>query len=235
MADMNILAVDTSTDACSAALLTDTQLFAEYEVTPRAHTKLILPMVEKVLADGQCELAAVDAIAFGRGPGAFTGVRIGTGVVQGLALAADCPVIPVSTLAAMAFDAHQQFRIKHLRVAMDARMGEVYWGEYQWQQGTVQLIGEEQVIAPDQVSGEQMPDQWAAVGNGWDVFASELSARFSVKPELTHTAIYPSAAAIAQLAVVAWQRGDVVDAAEAQPVYLRNKVALTTRERAQRA
>lgn len=232
---MNILAIDTSTDACSAALLTDTQLCSEFEVTPRAHTRLILPMVDKVLAAADCALVDVDAIAFGRGPGAFTGVRIGTGVVQGLALAADCPVIPVSTLAAMAFDAHQQCQVDHLRVAMDARMCEVYWGEYQWQQDVLQLMGEEQVIAPDQVSSEQSLDTWAAVGNGWQVFASELSACFSTQPKITYTDIYPSAAAIAQLALPLWQQGKVCDAAEAQPVYLRNKVALTTRERAQRA
>lgn len=232
---MNILAIDTSTDACSAALLTDTQLFSEFEVTPRAHTRLILPMVEKVLAAGECALDDIDAIAFGRGPGAFTGVRIGTGVVQGLALAADCPVIPVSTLAAMAFDAYQQFQIGHIRVAMDARMGEVYWGEYQWQHDALQLVGEEQVIAPEQVGSEQTPDTWAAVGNGWQVFANELSGHFSPQAKTIHTDVYPAAAAIAQLAVPLWQQGKVLDAAEAQPVYLRNKVALTTRERAQRA
>lgn len=232
---MKILAIDTSTDACSAALLNDEQLFSEYEVTPRAHTQLILPMVDRVLADGACELADVDAIAFGRGPGAFTGVRIGTGVVQGLALAANCLVIPVSTLAAMAFDAYQQCQIEHLRVAMDARMGEVYWGEYRWQQDTLQRVGEEQVIAPDQVSSEHDVMTWLAVGNGWQVFAEVLPERFSVQPQMmTHSDIFPSAAAIAQLAVDAWQQGQVVDAAAAQPVYLRNKIALTTRERAQK-
>ena len=118
---MNILAIDTSSDACSAALICGEERYLEYTVEPRAHTRLILPMVESVLAQGGIKLQDVDALAFGRGPGAFTGVRIATGIVQGLALAADKPVVAVSTLAALAQQTYVEQGAERVLVAVDAR------------------------------------------------------------------------------------------------------------------
>lgn len=229
---MNILALDTSSDACSAALLTDGMCHTEFTVEPRAHTRLILPMIERVLAQGGIELKAVDALAFGRGPGAFTGVRIATGIVQGLALAADKPVVPVSTLAAIAQQAHLEQQASHVLVAVDARMGEVYWGRYELADGIMQLQGEELVIAPEDAPLPESGEQWLGAGSGWREYADTLQPRFAGCVKRLNAEYLPAAEYIAHLAAAAWQRGEAVDAELAQPVYLRNKVAETTRERA---
>lgn len=231
---MNILALDTSTDACSAAVLSGDVCHAEYTVAPRAHTRLILPMIEQVLQQAGLELPALDALAFGRGPGAFTGVRIAAGVVQGLALAADKPVIPVSALAALAQQAYQEQQTGNVLVAVDARMGEVYWGQYVLQDGRMQLQGTEQVLAPEHAP---LPDEtgaadWLAVGSGWREYVAELQPRFADYVCGYQTEYLPHAEYIATLAQVALEQGEGVDAAAAQPVYLRNKVAQTIRERA---
>lgn len=233
---MNILALDTSSDACSAALYSSGVCHTEFTVEPRAHTRLILPMVEKVLVRGGIALTAIDALAFGRGPGAFTGVRIAAGVVQGLALAADKPVVPVSTLAAIAQQAYLQQQATHVLVAADARMGEVYWGRYELADGIMQLQGEELVIAPEDTplpeSGDQSGNQWLGAGSGWREYADTLKPRFERCISRINAEYLPSAEYIACLAAAAWQRGEAVDPELAQPVYLRNKVAQTTRERA---
>lgn len=229
---MNILALDTSSDACSAALLTDGMCHTEFTVEPRAHTRLILPMIERVLAQGGIELKAVDALAFGRGPGAFTGVRIATGIVQGLALAADKQVVAVSTLAAIAQQAHLEQQASHVLVAVDARMGEVYWGRYELADGIMQLQGEELVIAPEDAPLPESGEQWLGAGSGWREYADTLQPRFAGCVKRLNTEYLPAAEYIAHLAAAAWQRGEAVDAELAQPVYLRNKVAETTRERA---
>lgn len=229
---MKILALDTSTDACSAALLIEDTLHCEYEVTPRAHTRLILPMVERVLAQGELALKDIDAIAFGRGPGAFTGVRIGAGVTQGLALAADKPVIPVSTLAALAQQAYINAQAEHVLVALDARMNEVYWGEYQLQDGYMQLQGEECVISPELVPQPQ-PSQasYMTVGNGWQVYEEVFPNNLTTLSHKQNTEWLPAAEYIARLAVKDYQQGLCLAPELAEPIYLRNKVALTIKER----
>lgn len=119
---MKLLALDTSTEACSAALFIDGEIRQRFEITPKAHTKLLLPMIESLLAEAELKLSQLDALAFGCGPGSFTGLRIATGVVQGLAFGADLPIVPVSTLAALA-----QNRLPELAfVATDARIGEIF-------------------------------------------------------------------------------------------------------------
>ena len=139
---MKILALDTSTEACSAALLIDSQISQRYEVAPREHGALILPMIERLLVDAGVVLSQLDALAFGRGPGAFVGVRIATGVAQGIAFAADLPVVPVSSLAALA----QSVEHANVYSAIDARMDEVYWAAYRKNnEGVVELLGEETV------------------------------------------------------------------------------------------
>lgn len=234
---MNILALDTSSDACSAAVLVDEHCYAEFVVEPRAHTRLILPMIEQVLQQAGLELQQIDALAFGRGPGAFTGVRIATGIVQGLALAAAKPVVPVSTLAALAQQAYREQQAEQVLVAVDARMGEVYWGQYALADGVMQLQGEEYVLAP---ADAPLPDSnsaldsgnWLAVGSGWREYADVLQSRFSACTATYQTDYLPRAEYIAELALTGWERGEAVDAELAQPIYLRNKVAQTIRERA---
>ena len=129
---MKILAIETSTEACSAALLTDNQLFSRFELAPREHTKLIIPMMDELLAEAEINLKAIDAIAFGQGPGAFTGLRIATGVAQGVALAIDKPLIGISTLEALAWQVRTEANNgQKIIAALDARMGELYWAIYQ--------------------------------------------------------------------------------------------------------
>jgi|JI6StandDraft_1071083.scaffolds.fasta_scaffold00042_73 tRNA threonylcarbamoyladenosine biosynthesis protein TsaB len=226
---MPILALDTSSDACSAAVLTNDACFTEFELTPRAHTQLILPMVESVLKQAQLKLSEVDAIAFGRGPGAFTGVRIATGVAQGLALAANKRLLPISTLAALAQQTQQQVQAHKILVALDARMGEVYWGVYSWADGNLQLEGEEQVVTPSAI---ELPvgNDWVAVGSGWSAYP-ELAERAASMIQATYADWLPSAEFIAQLAQQAYLAGKALPAEQAQPIYLRNKIAQTTQER----
>ncbi|WCF13011.1 tRNA (adenosine(37)-N6)-threonylcarbamoyltransferase complex dimerization subunit type 1 TsaB [Edwardsiella piscicida] len=125
-----ILAIDTATEACSVALWNNGESLALFEICPREHTQRILPMVQQILAEAGVTLAELDALAFGRGPGSFTGVRIGVGIAQGLALGAGLPMIGVSTLATMAQGAWRCTAASRVLSAIDARMGEVYWGEY---------------------------------------------------------------------------------------------------------
>ena len=227
---MKLLALDTSTEACSVAVYCDGAVFSAFELTPREHTHKILPMVEQVLAQAALRLSDMDALVVGRGPGAFTGIRIGIGVAQGLALAADKLIIPVSTLAALAQQAYQQYAATQVLAALDARMNEVYWGQYTVQNGLMHLQGEELVCAAEHAP---LPDNagWFAIGQGWSAYADVLQARFGGKLDSVNTALLPAAEFMLPLAVAAWQRGEAVAPELAQPVYLRNKIALTTQER----
>ena len=219
---MKLLAIDTATEACSAALHIDGVTTTKYEVAPRKHAELILTMIDELLAESSLSLRQLDALAFGRGPGAFTGVRIATGVIQGLSMSADCPVVPVSTLAALAQGAISES--KQIACAIDARMGEVYWGLYQANEDDImQIVGEESVCSPDAVD-TPASDGWYGVGSGWETYANELQTRLAGSLSGFRPGDYPSAEAICTLAIDAYQRGEAVDAAEAQPVYLRDKV-----------
>lgn len=222
----NILALDTSTDACSAALLLNGKLIQRFKVEPRRHTHLLLPMVEELLAEADIALGALDAIAFGRGPGSFAGIRIATGAAQGLALAADLPVVPVSTLEAMAFAADGGDG-DYLLTALDARMDEVYWCAWQRESGGgVRRLVEEQVCAP---SGVVLPESVAAesfvaLGSGWR-YLDKMSPDLKRCIRQCEAEIYPQAEAMARLAVHAVAQGKVLAADDAQPVYLRDQVA----------
>ena len=144
-----LLALDTATEACSVALLHDGKVISHYEVIPRLHAQRLLPMIKDLLAEAAVPLSALDAIAFGRGPGAFTGVRIAVGVVQGLAFALDRPVLPISNLAVLAQRALREQGAKQVAAAIDARMDEVYWGCYRAENGEMRLQGIEAVLAPE--------------------------------------------------------------------------------------
>ncbi len=145
---MKLLALETATEACSAAVWVDGAVLERYEIAPRRHAVLILPMVEAVLAEAGLTMNQLDAIAVGRGPGAFTGVRIAIGIAQGLAFAGDLPVVPVSTLAALALGAAREMGQTRIATALDARMGEIYWGTWAVSDDGVALLGEERVCAP---------------------------------------------------------------------------------------
>ncbi len=225
---MKLLALDTSTEACSAALFIDGEIRQRFEITPKAHTKLLLPMIDSLLAEAQLTLSQLDALAFGCGPGSFTGVRIATGVVQGLAFGADLPVVPVSTLAALA----QNLLPTLAFVATDARIGEIFWGVYQRNaDGFVELIGKEAVLPVEYI---EFPQQSAlGIGSGWRVYKDELLARTKGLVSDIESDVLPQSSTIAELGVYGFKQGLAVAAEYAQPVYLRDKVAQTELERAQ--
>ena len=215
-----LLALDTATEACSAALLHDGRLFHRVEVAPRMHAQLLLPMIGELLAEAGIELEQVDALVFGRGPGAFTGVRIATGMVQGLAFAAGKPVIGISNLAALAQRAWREYGVEQVCAAIDARMDEVYWGCYHLVDGVMTLAGAERVCAPDQVELPSELTAPAGAGTGW-----QYAERWAVAGERSWPQMLPDATDLISLALPAWKAGQVLDAADAQPVYLRDKGA----------
>lgn len=220
-----LLALDTTTEACSVALLHKGACISRYEVCPRLHAELLLPMIEQLRAEAQIPLSAIDALAFARGPGAFTGVRIAVGVAQGLAFALQRPVIGVSTLALIAQRAQREYAACQVAVAMDARMGEVYWGCYRLQDQQMQLLDQERVAAPEQVS---LPSgsvaDWFAAGTGWARFPNAL-------PQVVarDDALLPHALDLLTLAQPLWNLGQAVAAEQALPVYLRDNVATPKR------
>ncbi|MNF53041.1 tRNA threonylcarbamoyladenosine biosynthesis protein TsaB [compost metagenome] len=217
-----LLALDTATEACSVALLHDGQVISHYEVIPRLHAQRLLPMIKDLLAQAGVPLAALDAIAFGRGPGAFTGVRIAVGVVQGLAFALDRPVLPVSNLAVLAQRAQREHGASQVAAAIDARMDEIYWGCYRSDNGEMRLAGAEVVAPPEQVAlPRDATGDWFGAGTGWGTFA----ARIPLSPYAQDGAMLPHAEDLLSLARFAWARGEALVADEALPVYLRDKVA----------
>jgi tRNA threonylcarbamoyladenosine biosynthesis protein TsaB len=222
---LRILAIDTSTEACSAAVLDGERSYGRFELAPRRHTELILPMVEDVLEEAGLGLRDMDALAFGRGPGAFTGLRIAAGVAQGLAFGADLPVVPVSTLQAMALGCMESGRAERIAVALDARMAEVYWGCYERP-----ALGGMSCVVPDCVVGPEsaaLPagEGWFGAGPGWAAYADLLGQRWVQGLVGSDAAVHPDARWIATLAAEACARGETVSAEAAQPVYLRDRVA----------
>jgi tRNA threonylcarbamoyladenosine biosynthesis protein TsaB len=221
---MKLLALDTSTEACSCALYLDGDIQDRSLIAPRQHTSLILPMAEELLAEAGLKPTQLDGLAFGRGPGSFTGLRIACGVAQGIAFAADIPVAPISSLAALAQAAYIEFGAKKVLAAIDARMKEVYWGAFVLDKKNImQCEGEEVVCAPSAVN---LPSdgQWYGVGSGWTTFKEPLTAKLgNLVPDFQGEK-YPQASAMIPLALAAFQAEQIVSAEEALPIYLRNKV-----------
>jgi len=217
---VKLLAIDTSTEACSAALHIEGVTRSRYEFAPKRHAELILPMVDQLLAEAEIELSALDAIAFGRGPGAFTGVRIATGIAQGLAFSANLPLIPVSTLATLAQSVNG--RSGDIAAIMDARMGEVYYGLYQ-SNDVVELIGTECVISPDKIIAGNLT-RCFGVGSGWANYADVLQNIFKGHLEGYSADCYPHARDMIPLALRAFRNGELKAPEDAAPVYLRNNV-----------
>ena len=223
---MRILAIDTATEACSAALLNDGALSAHFEICPREHTQRILPLVQEVLNESGASLTGLDALAFGRGPGSFTGVRIGIGIAQGLALGAELPMIGVSTLATMAQGAWRKTGATRVLAAIDARMGEVYWAEYQRdEQGVWHGEESEAVLKPEAVRErlQQLEGEWATVGTGWQAWPDMATG---CGLTLADGEIeLPDAQDMLPLACHLFTVGKTVAVEHAEPVYLRNEVA----------
>lgn len=217
-----ILALDTSGEACSVALLANGSIEQRFQLAPREHTRLILPMVEELLGEAGLALTGLDALAFGRGPGSFTGLRICAGVVQGLAWGADLPVVPVSSLKAMA---HGVEPGRQVLASFDARMSELYFAHYQCHASGPELLGEERLIKPEALFESLAMlqlDNCLALGSGWRYLEdSGVDARKFLRVD---TNVQPSAAAIAALAEADLHQGRVVSAEQVEPVYLRDEV-----------
>lgn len=218
-----ILAIETSSDLASAALLHNGQLLARDSSGVQTHSQSVLPMVQELLAEADMPLSRCDAIAFGAGPGSFTGVRTACGVAQGLAFGADLPLVPVVTLQAMAQACRERCGADEVLVMLDARMEEVYWAEYRFDNGWQTVTGP--ALAP--ASAVAASGRVTACGNALLAYAPAFAGKeFSICQ-----GIVPHAAQVATLAHAELLAGRSIHAREAQPIYLRNKVALTTAER----
>ncbi|MCF6264164.1 MAG: tRNA (adenosine(37)-N6)-threonylcarbamoyltransferase complex dimerization subunit type 1 TsaB [Xanthomonadales bacterium] len=222
---MKLLAIDTSSAALSIAACADGNISERLETAPRQHAEKILQFIDSVLADLNIELTELDAIAYGYGPGSFTSLRIGLGVVQGLALGADLRVIPVSSLLTVA-QAATPAEKQHSLVCMDARMGEVYTAAcVRNASGLMQRVSAEKVCPPADVNIPDT-DDWIALGNGFSEYRDQLP---SIKQVITDC--WPLATAMLALAKPQLEAGNTLDAAEVLPRYVRNKVAKTIKER----
>ncbi|MBL4900044.1 MAG: tRNA (adenosine(37)-N6)-threonylcarbamoyltransferase complex dimerization subunit type 1 TsaB [Colwellia sp.] len=236
---MNYLAIDASTEACSVALQVNGKLYSRYDLCPQSHSLQLLPMVDSVLTEAGIKLSQCDGLIFGRGPGSFTGVRIGVGVAQGLAFAANLPVFGVSSLQAMAQLAFMQGKLQgkvqgnikgqqtSVIAAIDARMGEVYNGYF--------TLDKDNIMQPQCAEAVTVPEQLAqhlssvvnkaeyGVGTGWDAYSEQLSSLKSNagSPEV----LFPSAEAMLAIGVIALEEGKGVAAEDAQPVYVRDTVS----------
>jgi tRNA threonylcarbamoyladenosine biosynthesis protein TsaB len=225
---MKLLAFETATEACSVALWHEGEVTERYEIAPRRHAELALPFAQALLDEAGIAKSALDAIAVGRGPGAFTGVRLAIALAQGLALALDRPVVTVSTLAALALAVPtDDSNGSAILAVIDARMGEIYAGAFERDaDGLVTPIADEVLCHAEKL---ELPDRprWSVLGTGWAAYEQALRARLATAPAHTDGSALPHAAAVARLAVREYARGNAVDAVLAQPVYLRDKVALT--------
>jgi tRNA threonylcarbamoyladenosine biosynthesis protein TsaB len=224
-----ILAIETSTELASAALLQDGKLLARESLGAQTHSDSILPLVQALLAEAGLKLQQCDALAFGVGPGSFTGVRTACGIVQGLAFGADLPVVPVVTLAAMAQACHAEHQAEEVLAILDARMGEVYWARYQLVDGDWRELHAPALSAADQVQTAGKP---VACGNGLNAYADYFNDAFKAREfAAAYPLVMPHARHVAALGLRAFSNGHTIAPQEAQPLYLRNKVALTTVER----
>lgn len=244
---MKLLAFETATEACSVAVWIDGDVRERFELAPRRHAELALPWAQQLLAEAGIARSQLDAIAVGRGPGAFTGVRLAVALAQGIALALDKPVVQVSTLAALAMqvtdlpgqdpDPHRNAgSVAHTRqdlrilAAIDARMGEVYSAAFQREGDAMVALSAETVGTPDAVLLPRAGDDWHGVGTGFGAVGNALQVRLAGSFATVDAAALPHAADVARLAAVAFARGEAVAPERVEPAYLRDKVALTLAE-----
>lgn len=228
---LHLLALDASSRACSVALLRrpdggEATFVTRFELAPREHTRRLLPMVDEVLAEAGLPVSALDAVVYGQGPGSFTGLRIAAGAAQGLAYGLGCPLIGVSTLAAMAVGSHHRHHCRYLITALDARMGEIYVAAWQCRDGIPQALLAESVMPPSRLRlprGHEDHD-WVGVGSGWGLWDDmPVEVQAAVSQHLPD--IEADAADMVRLAARAYDAGEGRAPHEVQPVYLRDQVA----------
>ena len=223
---MNILALDTSTEHCSIALSLSGHIISEELLAGQRHSELLLPMLHELLAANDQTLSQLDGIAFGAGPGSFTGLRIACGVAQGLAFATNIPLIGVSTLEALA----QKSGNNKVIATLDARMGEIYHAAYIKADDHWKTISEPTVCLP-QNAPVLSCDNWVGCGSGFDVYHKELSQLYNEQLHDIQLGLYPHASEIAQIAITEFTKEPGISSMDAVPIYIRNKVALKENER----
>ena len=224
---MNFAAVETATEWCSVALWCDGEIVSLERRAGNRQGEFVLPMLSNLFESAHLHMKDLDGIAFGAGPGAFTGLRIACGVAQGLALALDLPVIGVSTLEATA----EESGADRVIVALDARMHEVYYAAFEKSAGSWTQTLPAACVAPDAVDVPEGKG-WLGCGSGFAVYRNRIEPRLAAACERIAPDIRPSAVAVARLAAPRFAAGEGVDAALAQPRYIRDKVAQTTAEQA---
>ena len=218
---MKLLAIETSASACSVALMIDDAITSLHEIAPMQQAARILPMINQILQNANVTSRDLTALAFGCGPGSFTGVRIATSVMQGLAYATGLDLLPVSSLAACAQTTYQDLGWEKILVAMDARMGEIYWGAYRAnKKGLMELEGTE-AVSPAASMIMPAGEGWYGAGNGWPAYAPQ----FTISPAKIEGDRLPEARGVAMLGRAMFLRGEGVKAEAVNPVYLRNNVA----------
>jgi tRNA threonylcarbamoyladenosine biosynthesis protein TsaB len=223
---LKLLAFETATEACSVALWVDGEVRERFEIAPRRHAELALPWADELLAQAGIAKRELDAIAVGRGPGAFTGVRLAVAIAQGIALALDRPVVTVSTLAALAMQGEGE----HVLAAIDARMGEIYLSEFARDpDGLVAPLRDERLARPDAV--DFLDDgNWVGVGTGFAAEQGALVHTLGSRLLRCDATALPHASDVAQLAARAFANGEAVAPERVEPAYLRDQVALTLAE-----
>ncbi len=215
---IRVLAFDTATAACSAAVWIDGAVYEDAIAAPNRHAEVLLPMVERVLAEAGINRAQLDVVAFGRGPGTFTGLRIGAGVAQGIAFGCDIPTVPVSSLQALA----QRYADRCVLAAIDARMEQVYWAGFRPGPPQVMRTGPERLSAPDAIVVSSA-GEWFGVGSGWDRYGAVMQA--AIDTQVRHLAgCAPRAREVAELGAWRYREGHAVPAELAQPHYVRDKI-----------
>ncbi|MDN3651297.1 tRNA (adenosine(37)-N6)-threonylcarbamoyltransferase complex dimerization subunit type 1 TsaB [Thalassotalea ponticola] len=224
---MNYLAIDASTEAASVAVSVNDRVYHRFELCPQSHSLLLLPMVDDVLKQAGIKVADLDGLIFGRGPGSFTGVRIGIGVAQGLAFSADLPVVGISTLQAMAQQAYDNFGHPLVLSAIDARMSEAYVGLFQVDDNQLmQPLLDEAVMAPSRV-GDYVNQLTTTLplhgaGSAWSAYNEAFAELADI--DVDDSVRFPHALAMLKLGKQAFAQGKGVDAENAQPVYVRDTV-----------
>lgn len=227
-----LLAIDTSTEYCSVAYTDGKHIIFRGKEAPREHADLVLGYVKEIFAEAGTELADLSALVLGKGPGSFTGVRITASIGQGLAFSQNLPVVGVSSLEAMAYQANRLHDAVKVIAAIDARMGEIYFGTYSFENGQIKQWGEERVVKPETISDVlskeflELEGACFGVGTGWVTYEDTLLTTMSLKDnvELSHSVRFPHAIDLAMLGAERLKQGDTVAAEDFQVHYVRNEV-----------
>jgi tRNA threonylcarbamoyladenosine biosynthesis protein TsaB len=221
---VKILAFDTSSSVCSVGLLNEDKIHSLDQLAPMQHAQLILPMILEQLNFFSLTFNQLDAIAYGCGPGSFTGIRIANSVAQALGFAWNLPIIQISSLAVMAQAAFLEKQCPNLLVSLDARMGQIYWAAYRANHyNIVDLIGDESVNCPENVQDVPLSlnSNWHAIGDGWEKYGAQLMTQLKIRPQTIDALQKPTATALLELARVKFEQQEWINPSQAAPRYLR--------------